>query len=101
MPVVVDHDDRRPIACAQTFDLEQRERAGRIRFSRADADGFAERLGDALGAHQRTGQRPTDVQDVFADGSGEEHRVVRHDVLDLRRRASDLIGDIPHRGAVR
>ena len=69
-----------------------------IGLARLDADRFAQFLGHALGAAQRARQRAADVHDVLADRLREEHRVVRHDVLDFGRRAANLLRHVRHRG---
>src|SRR5882762_768214 len=96
VPVVVDHHDRRAIACAEALDLHQRERPRRVGLARLDSQLRAQLLGDALGAQQRARQRAAHVEHVLPDRPRVEHRVVRDDVLDLRGRAADLLGHKTH-----
>ncbi len=65
VPVVVHADDRRAIARAEAFDLEQRELARGVGFARLEAQRLGQLLGDPLGAPQRAGQRPADLQHVL------------------------------------
>ena len=57
----------------------------------------AQLLGDPLGAVQRARQRPADAQHEPADRLGVEHRVVRHDVLDVGGGDPEQSGDVAHR----
>ena len=61
-----------------------------------DAERLGEGLGHALGAHERARQRPADLHDMAPDRPRVEHRVERHDVLDLGGRAADRLGHVPH-----
>ena len=97
VPVVIHHHDRRAVAGAEAFHFEQRERAAGVGLPRLDADRLAQFLGHTLGAAQRARQRAADVDHVLADRPGEEHRVVRDDVLDLGGCASNLLRDVGHR----
>ena len=86
----------RAVARAQALDFDQREHAIGRRLARLDAQLLGEFLGDALGAEQCARQRAADVQHVFADWLRVEHRVVRHDVLDVGGRAANLLGNVLH-----
>ena len=96
VPVVVDHHHRRAIARAEAFDLDERERAGRIGLARLDPELGAQLLGHPFGAKERARQRTADVQHVLPHRLRVEHRVVRHDVLHLRGRAANLQRNVPH-----
>src|SRR5882762_3631304 len=74
VPVVVDHHDRRAIACAEALDLHQRERPRRVGLAGLDSQLRAQLLGDALGAQQRARQRAAHVEHVLPD----RPREVRH-----------------------
>ena len=99
VPVVVHHHHRRAVARPQTLDLDDGEFAVGGGLTQLHAEGVAQGLGHALGTQQRTRERAADVQHALADRLGVEHRVVGHDVLDVRGAAADLLGHVPHRGA--
>src|SRR5258706_14734834 len=57
VPVVVDHDDRRAVAGAETLDLHERESAAWIGFARFDPELRAQLLGHTFSAKKRARQR--------------------------------------------
>ena len=87
MPRVVDHHDRCAVACAETFDFDHGERSARIGLSgrRCPASRAISSVTRSapLIAHDSVRQTCSDEP---ADRLGIEHRVERHDVLDVGRR---------------
>ena len=84
MPRVVDHHDRRAIAGAEAFDFEQRERAASASVSPGLIPSFADSSSVTrsapFSAHDSVRQT---CSTNLPTGLRVEHRVERHDVLDV------------------
>ncbi len=98
VPVVVDADDRRAIARAEAFDLEQRELARRRRSRPAGcrARPTVPRSPARRRCSAHDSVRHT-CRTYLPVGRVKNIDVVGDDVLDLGRRAPDDLGDVTHR----
>ena len=96
VPVVVaHHHHRRLVARAEALHRHDREQARGIGLAALDAERVLQLLDHALGAGQRARQRGAHLQHELPHRRAVEHHVVGDDVLDLRRRAADHLGDVP------
>src|SRR6185312_807822 len=80
--IVVDLDDRRVDAGAQTLDLGQRELAVRRGLADGDAEPLLASRDDLFGAPEPARRRRADLEEMLADRAQIEHRVEGRDLVD-------------------
>ena len=95
--IVVDLEDRRVDAGAETFDLDQRELAVRGAFATADAELLLAGSDDVVRAAQPARRRRTGLQKPAPDRPQIEHRVEGRDLVDADRRHVEHLADVIHR----
>src|SRR5437870_4814198 len=95
--LMVDGDDRRPAAAAQTLRRPQRDVGVTGRLARPHPELLLEALEYLLRADERTGDVRTDLDQMAADGLEMEHVVERRHRLAERRRRSQRLCRLPQR----
>src|SRR5579863_5860561 len=88
---------RRLVACREAFDLFVGDEAVVGGAAVGDAESRADVRAQLIGAAEHARERPTDLDDVFADGPLEQQRIERCDRLDLAARESGQRGGVVER----
>src|SRR6266699_1116819 len=91
---LVDRDDRRPAAAAETLDGAQGDRAVLGRLAEADAELALEGLDHALSAAEGAADVRADLDHVAADRPQVEHVVEGRDRLAVSRRQPERGADL-------